>query len=241
MQKLHELDDLFNFFTLFGKTPELPQRIKKQSRYKVLIRRIIYIVFAIYSAYYAFIQTRLWSKTFGVSFTGIRMLILIFVFVFSLWLDAVHSNVLSVIFTNTGSIFNYIEREFEVTISMRSMIRSLHRKILATYTLQAVLVATSLFLDMLNHRSTLEIACTKTIFAYRDFVALYYVIFIDLFTLTLRSLNESIDRVTVRRETIAVKLETMHKAKWVYYNLWKTCSIYSRRFVSERQLIYPEY
>lgn len=187
---------------------------------------------ALYSVYYGSTKLRKWSSKFGISFSAIRMLLLFVAFVISLYLDIVRSNILNVLFTNTGSILNYIEREFKVTISMHSMIRSMHSKILATYMIQAFMLAINLILNMFSSKSSVNLFSTKAIFAYRDFMAVYYVIFIDLLTLILRSLNEGIDRVTIRKESITVKLQTMHKTKWVYYNLWKTSRIYSRRFVS---------
>lgn len=182
-------------------------------------------MFAIYLIFY---RLKWWSIQRGISFITTRMFLVLLILIIALYIDTVYPTSSKVIYTNIATMLKYIEREFKTSISMQGVLRASHRKVLATYVIQVILFLTTITLEMDSMKSYTNIIA-GVYFAYRDWMVLYFVMFIDFFTLLLSSVNEAIARETLQNPSIDGKLQIMHKLKWIYYHLWKIVNIYNER------------
>lgn len=231
MDKLDELNVFFKCFTIFGHKieSENPDQSKYSLVFTRLIRKLVYCVFVINAAFFVFTKRKWWSSDNGISFLTTRMFLVLLSLSISLYMDMMYPMSSNVIYTNIGTMLKRVEYRLNVNISLQSVIRAMHSKVLVTYAIQAIsfLINMALLLDS-SHNVDTDIS-TNMVFAYRDWMSLYFVFYIDLFTLLLDALNKGIERVTIPNQSIDVKLQTVHTTKWLYYHLWKTANIFNKR------------
>lgn len=228
MQNFHQLNAFLRFFIIFGHTTNSPPKSKKSLFTTISVRKILYIIFVLFAMYLVCYRLKFWSIQRGISFITTRMFLVLLILIIALYVDTVYPTSSNVIYTNIGTMFKYIEREFKTTISMQSLVRESHRKVLATYVIQVILFLTTITLEMDSMKTYTNIIA-GVYFAYRDWMVLYFVMFIDFFTLLLYSVNEAVARAILQHPSTDGKLQVMHKIKWIYFHLWKIVNIYNER------------
>lgn len=230
MDKLVELNGFFKCFIIFGHKIDPGNRQKGFSHLFISsIPKLVYCLFVIYAVFFILSRRTWWSANSGLSYIATRMFLVLLMLSISLYTDMMHPMSSNVIYTHVGTMLKRVECQLNVKVSLKRVIRAMHRKVLVTYTIQAMSILTNMALKLDRGQSLDTDIFTDIVFAYRYWMSLYLLLFIDLFTLLLNSLNEGIERVTIENQSIDVKLQTVHTIKWLHFYLWKTANIFNRR------------